>query len=52
MPLEGRRLHMGAWCEETPSAYRGGLMVATKLNQICQDSRFDLVFLFYLVEKT
>jgi hypothetical protein len=39
MPLEGRRLHMEAWCEETPSAHRSGELVATKLHHITESTR-------------
>jgi group II intron reverse transcriptase/maturase len=46
MPLEGRRPHMAAWCEETPSALRSGEPVATKLRRIAEKARKEPSFKF------
>jgi len=37
MLLEERRLHMGAWCEETLAVHRSGEPVATKLHRIAEN---------------
>lgn len=53
MPLERRRLHVVARCEETSVAHRGGEPVATKLQRIAEKARQEpsLKFtnLFYLM---
>ena len=53
MPLERRRLHVVARCEETSAAHRGGEPVATKLQRIAEKARQEpsLKFtnLFYLM---
>ena len=36
MLLEERRLHMGAWCEETLAVHRSGEPVGTKLHRIAE----------------
>jgi len=36
MLLEERRLHMGAWCEETLAVHGSGEPVATKLHRIAE----------------
>jgi hypothetical protein len=37
MLLEERRLHMGAWCEETLAVHRSGEPVTTKLHRIAEN---------------
>src|SRR5664279_355359 len=53
MPLEGRRLHMVARCEETSAVHRNGEPVATKLQRIAEKARqkpsFKFTNLFYLM---
>jgi group II intron reverse transcriptase/maturase len=53
MPLEERRLHVVARCEETSTTHRGGEPVATKLQRIAEKARKEpsLKFtnLFYLM---
>jgi group II intron reverse transcriptase/maturase len=53
MPLERRRLHVVARCEETLAAHRGGEPVATKLQRIAEKARqepsFNFTNLFYLM---
>jgi len=39
MLLEGRRLHMGALCEETPAVHRSGEPVETKLHRIAKEAK-------------
>jgi group II intron reverse transcriptase/maturase len=53
MPLEGRRLHMVARCEETSAVHGNGEPVATKLQRIAEKARqkpsFKFTNLFYLM---
>jgi group II intron reverse transcriptase/maturase len=53
MPLEGRRLHMVARCEETSAVRRNEEPVATKLQRIAekahQEPSFKFTNLFYLM---
>jgi group II intron reverse transcriptase/maturase len=46
MPLEGRRLHMVAWCEETSAVLRSGDPVITKLHRIAEKARKEPLFKF------
>jgi RNA-directed DNA polymerase len=46
MLLEERRLHMGAWCEETLAVHRSGEPVVTKLHRIAEKARKEPVFKF------
>jgi hypothetical protein len=46
MPLEGRRLHMVARSEETPSVHRSGEPVETKLRRIAEKARKEPGFKF------
>jgi len=46
MPLEGRRPHMVARCEETSAAHRSGEPVATKLHRIAEKARKESLFKF------
>lgn len=46
MPLEGRRLHMGAWCEDTLAVHRSGEPVETKLHRIAEKARKEKSFRF------
>jgi group II intron reverse transcriptase/maturase len=46
MLLEERRLHMGAWCEETLAVHRSGEPVATKLHRIAEKARNEPGFKF------
>jgi RNA-directed DNA polymerase len=46
MLLEERRLHMGAWCEETLAVHRSGEPVATKLRRIAEKARKEPGFKF------
>ena len=46
MPLEGRRPHMVARCEETSAAHRSGEPVATKLHRIAEKARKEPSFKF------
>jgi len=55
MLLEERRLHMGAWCEETLSVHGSGEPVATKLHRIAEKARkepgFKFTSLYHLMNK-
>jgi retron-type reverse transcriptase len=46
MLLEGRRLHMVAWCEETSSVHGSGEPVETKLHRIAEKARKEPGFKF------
>jgi group II intron reverse transcriptase/maturase len=46
MLLEERRLHMGAWCEETLAVHGSGEPVATKLHRIAEKARKEPGFKF------
>jgi RNA-directed DNA polymerase len=46
MLLEGRRLHMGAWSEETSAVRRSGEPVVTKLHRIAEKARKEPGFKF------
>jgi RNA-directed DNA polymerase len=46
MPLEGRRPHMAARCEETSAAHRSGEPVVTKLHRIAEKARKEPQFKF------
>jgi RNA-directed DNA polymerase len=46
MPLEERRLHMVAWCEETLAVHRSGEPVKTKLHRIAEKARKEPGFKF------
>jgi RNA-directed DNA polymerase len=55
MPLEERRLHMVACCEETSAAHRSEEPVATKLQRIAEKARqepsFRFTNLYYLMNE-
>jgi group II intron reverse transcriptase/maturase len=55
MPLEERRLHMVAWCEETLAVHGSGEPVATKLHRIAEkarkEPRFKYTSLYHLMNE-